>query len=172
MTQGYESQPYELIKNYDSFELRYYPSVSMAQTESNPGSEQNFRKLFKYISGSNESNLKIAMTKPVHMEKVEGKNKMSFVLPSGIETPPSPTNENIRIIQSKEAYFAAIRYGGYSNISMAKYYTSLLKESLENNKIVVIGNPIFLGYNSPYKFFNRRNEIVIEVIFKATKKSF
>ena len=46
MIQGYETQPYDLIKTYDDFEIRYYPSVAMVQTESSPGSEQNFRKLF------------------------------------------------------------------------------------------------------------------------------
>ena len=164
MIQGYETQPYNLIKTYDDFEIRYYPSVAMVKTESSPGSEQNFRKLFQYISGSNESGLKIAMTTPVHMEKTEGKNKMAFVLPSSLKSPPSPKNKNVKIVRSKEAYFAAIQYGGYSNISKVKLYTDLLKKSLAQNGIKVNSSPIILGYNSPYKFFNRQNEIMIEVI--------
>ena len=59
MIQGYETQPYELLKNYDDFELRYYPSVIMAHTESSPGSTQNFRKLFRYISGQTNPILKL-----------------------------------------------------------------------------------------------------------------
>ena len=165
MIQGYETQPYELLKNYDDFELRYYPSVIMAQTESSPGSTQNFRKLFRYISGANESNLKIAMTTPVHMEQTKDKNKMAFVLPGNLKKPPSPRNKNVEIIQSKEAYFAVIQYGGYSNLNKVDYYTNLLKVSLEELGIKVIGNPIVLGYNSPYKFYNRRNEIIIEVLY-------
>ena len=165
MIQGYETQPYELVKSYATFELRFYPSVAMVQTESNPGSEQNFRKLFRYISGSNASNLKIAMTTPVHMEKSEDTNKMAFVLPASIENPPAPQNESVRIIQSKEAYFAAIEYGGYSNSVKTKYYTQQLQKSLKKNKIKVVGLPVVLGYNSPYKFFNRRNEIIIEVAY-------
>jgi hypothetical protein len=72
MLQGYESQPFKMIKSYDNFEIRYYPSVAMVQTQSSPGSEQNFRKLFQYISGSNESNLKIAMTTPCPYGKNSG----------------------------------------------------------------------------------------------------
>ena len=164
MTQGYETQPYDLIKTYDDFEIRHYPSVAMVQTESSPGSEQNFRKLFQYISGLNESDLKIAMTTPVHMEKTQGENKMSFVLPSDLEKPPIPKNKEVKIIKSKEAYFAAVKYGGYSNSSKVIYYTKLLKESLALKNIKVNGGPIVLGYNSPYKFFNRRNEIIIEIL--------
>ncbi|MDA7777682.1 heme-binding protein [Flavobacteriaceae bacterium] len=164
MTQGYETQPYEVIDLYDDFELRYYPSVAMVQTESSPGSEQNFRALFQYISGSNESKLKIAMTTPVHMEKTEGKNKMAFVLPSNLKEPPTPKNKNVQIIRSKAAHFAAIEYGGYSNSNKSKYYTKLLQESLSQNGIKRVGSPIVLGYNSPYKFINRRNEIIIEVV--------
>ena len=104
------------------------------------------------------------MTTPVHMEKTEGKNKMAFVLPSSLKSPPSPKNKNVEIVRSKEAYFAAIQYGGYSNISKVKFYTDLLKKSLGQNGIKVNGSPIILGYNSPYKFFNRRNEVMIEVI--------
>jgi hypothetical protein len=163
MSQGYESQPFKLIKSYDNFDIRYYPTVAMVQTKSSPGSEQNFRKLFQYISGFNESNLKIAMTTPVHLEKTEGSEKMSFVLPSNIEQAPRPQNKSVKIIQSKEAYFAAIEYGGYSNTSKINYYTKLLQESLEKNKIKFKGPPVILGYNSPYKFFNRKNEIIIEV---------
>ena len=75
MSQGYESQPYKLIKDFEVFEIRYYPSVHMVQTESTETSGNNFSKLFQYISGSNESNLKIAMTTPVHMEKKGGKER-------------------------------------------------------------------------------------------------
>jgi hypothetical protein len=91
---------------------------------------------------------------------------MSFVLPSNIKQAPSPQNKSVKIIQSKEAYFAAIEYGGYSNASKVNYYTKLLQESLEENKIKFTGPPVVLGYNSPYKFFNRRNEIIIEVDYE------
>ena len=101
MSQGYESQPFKLIKSYDNFDIRYYPTVAMVQTKSSPWSEQNFRKLFQYISGFNESNLKIAMTTHVHLEKTEGSEKMSFVLPSNLEQAPRPQNKSVKIIQSK-----------------------------------------------------------------------
>ena len=36
-------------------------------------------------------------------------------------------------------------------------------ESLKDNDIEIIGNPIVLVYNSPYKIFNRKNEILIKI---------
>jgi len=99
------------------------------------------------------------------MEKKGNKEKMAFVLPSSIEIPPEPQNKNVQIIQSKEAYFAAIGYGGYSTKGKSEYYTKILKENLNENKLKIQGDPILLGYNSPYKFFNRLNEIIIEVAY-------
>jgi hypothetical protein len=165
MSQGYESQPFTVVQKYENFEVRFYPSVAMVETESSPGSTQNFRKLFQYLSGANETRLKIAMTTPVHMEQTEGKEKMAFVLPRNLEQPPNPQNESLKIIQSKEGYFAAIPYGGYSNPSKVQYYTQLLLQALNKNNIRPIGNAVELGYNSPYKFFNRQNEIIIAVAY-------
>jgi len=163
MSQGYETQPYKLIKDFEVFEIRYYPSVHMVQTESTETSGNNFSKLFQYISGSNESNLKIAMTTPVHMEKKGGEEKMAFVIPSSIKTPPEPQNENVRLIQSKAAYFAALKYSGYTNKAKSDFYTEKLREHINNKGLKILGEAVVLGYNSPYKFFNRLNEIIIEI---------
>jgi len=169
MIQAYETQPYKVVKKYDAFELRYYPSARMVTTESPANSDQNFNALFQYISGANEENLKIAMTTPVHMSQKEGQKKMSFVLPNQLKDPPLPKNQKIRLTQSKAGYYAALQYGGYSNSSKTNYYTEQLKAALLNENIKILGSPLFLGYNSPYKFFNRRNEILLEVFFSPKK---
>ena len=40
-----------------------------------------------------------------------------------------------------------------------------LKDKLIQNKIEISGEPTVLVYNSPYKVFNRRNEIIIPINF-------
>lgn len=165
MSQGYETQPYNVVKKYPLFELRYYPSVRMITAESPANSNQNFNTLFQYISGANAANLKIAMTTPVHMSQKGDQKKMSFVLPKQLSEPPLPRNKNLQLTQSKATYYAAIEFGGYSNNSKIKYYSERLKNALLEENIKPLGTPISLGYNAPYKFFNRRNEILIEVDF-------
>ena len=66
--QGYETQPYQVIDTIEAIEIRYYPSVKLVQTESLSEENQNFSRLFRYITGANNTNQKIDMTTPVHMK--------------------------------------------------------------------------------------------------------
>ena len=66
----------------------------------------------------------------------------------------------------KGGYFAAIMYSGYTNNYKEKEYTQILKKLLQKEKINPIGTPKILVYNSPYKFINRRNEILIPIEFE------
>lgn len=79
-----EEQSYEVVQTKSDFEIRYYPPVMMAAYVSDSNNSSGFRSLFRYISGSNQSQTKIAMTTPVHMEKQEQGNSMAFVLPKKI----------------------------------------------------------------------------------------
>jgi hypothetical protein len=38
-------------------------------------------------------------------------------------------------------------------------------KTLEDNSIEVKGAIEYLGYDSPYKFYNRRNEVMVEIAF-------
>ena len=62
-SQQTEIQQYKVINTIDNVELRYYPPSIKAKVTS----KNNFSKLFKYISGNNSDNTKIAMTAPVYM---------------------------------------------------------------------------------------------------------
>ncbi len=163
-----EEQSYEIIQTKADFEIRYYPPVMMATYVSDRNNSSGFRSLFNYISGANESQTKIAMTTPVHMEKTREGNSMAFVLPRKFkpETTPSPQEPEIQIFQSKEGYFATIRYSGYTNATKEKNFTEQLGKSLKREGIKITGAPVVLVYNSPYNFINRRNEISIPIEWK------
>lgn len=161
VAQNTEIQPYEVIKAIDSVEIRFYPSATLVQTSGG----NNFGKLFRYISGSNESEEKIAMTAPVYMN--EDKSEMAFVMPLDVHQKgaPKPMGENVSLRITEPRYVAAIRYGGYTNASKEATHTKRLMKALEDNSIEAKGAVEFLGYDSPYKFYNRRNEVMVEIAY-------
>ena len=165
-SQETEIQKYDVIKSIENIEIRYYPPSMKAKVSSN----RNFSKLFQYISGNNDKKEKIAMTAPVYMTQENGKNSMEFVLPSKYseENAALPKDKSIELYSSKPGYYAAIRFGGYSNVDKVNFYYKILLEKIkENNLSVVSKKPISLSYNSPYKVFNRRNEVLVEIEYSV-----
>ena len=77
-SQSYESHKYETLFSDDNFEVRNYDAVLKAKTYSEKGSNDNFGKLFRYISGYNEKNQKISMTTPVYMKEENEKSMMNL----------------------------------------------------------------------------------------------
>jgi hypothetical protein len=163
-SQGYETQKYEVVKQIENIEIRFYPPSLMAKVNSRGG----FSKLFQYISGKNDKSEKIAMTTPVHMSSENNKSTMEFVLPSkySLENIAIPNDKNIEVYNSKPGYYAAITYGGYSSSEkVKKNHSSLLNKLQAENFKILNSQPVVLSYNSPYKVFNRRNEVLVEVEF-------
>ena len=161
----YETQKYDLIYSEDEFEIRFYPSSLKAKIVSNKSSNGNFYKLFQFISGNNTKGEKIEMTTPVYMKEDYNSNTMEFVMPSSydIESISKPNDENVVIYESEAKHFACIRYGGYSNTGKFNMHSKKLIEKLSELNIKTVGDVFYVSYNSPYKVFNRRNEVMIEI---------
>ena len=166
MAQKYETQVYEVVEKFDNVEIRFYPEAAKIKIKSEYSRNNNFRKLFQYIAGENSRSEKIAMTTPVYMS--EDKQMMEFVLPKEYNSGsfPTPNNQEVEAYISSPSYFAVITYGGFSNNKKEMLYKEKLKETLKSNDISSIKPPQILYYDSPYKFFNRRNEVIVEVDFK------
>lgn len=165
-----EKQKYRVIKKEKEFEIRYYPPAIFATTRSSAKSyrelgNSGFRKIAGYIFGNNESSAKIAMTAPVHMDINEKGSSMSFVMPSEytLEKLPRPVDGRIELHESPAVYMAAIEFSGYASDQKIKQYADQLSQSLKKNGIKMIGNPTYLGYNAPYEFIGRKNEVVIAI---------
>ena len=163
-----EEQTYEVIETKSNFEIRYYPPVMMAAYDSRGGSSSGFRALFRYISGSNMSASKIAMTTPVHMENQEYGNTMAFVLPKKFdsETAPQPKETQVRVYEAAGGYYASFRYSGYTNPSKEKKYAAILIRNLKEEGIETAGSAKVFVYDAPYSFINRRNEISIPIVWE------
>ena len=61
MSQKYETQEYQVIDQIDKIEIRYYPSAPMIRISSNQSRNNNFGKLFRYITGNNKNEEKLVI---------------------------------------------------------------------------------------------------------------
>jgi hypothetical protein len=172
-TRKTESQAYKLINKEKGFEIRFYPSVKLAQIASSAHSYRElsstgFRKLAGYIFGGNEDNTKIAMTSPVHMDINDSVSTMSFVLPTEYQNKslPLPNDASIKITNTLEEYAAVLHFGGFANDASIKANSLKLKQLLDRKGINSIGNFRYLGYNPPYQLISRKNEIIVRIEFQ------
>jgi hypothetical protein len=168
-----EEQKHSLIRKYKGFEIRFYPSATFATINSDAKtysdlSGSGFRKLAGYIFGGNESNTKISMTSPVQMDINNSVSTMSFVMPSAytIEDLPKPNDPNVNIKNTADEFVAVIRFGGFASDKDLKFYSEKLQNLLKENGITSFGNYRFLGYNPPFQFIGRRNEIIVAIEWK------
>lgn len=79
---------------------------------------------------------------------------------------PKPNDSSITIKTTTEEYVAAMQFGGYANKDKIKSYAEKLERALKVNGIDYSGNFRFLGYNAPYQFWGRKNEIIMSVRWK------
>lgn len=165
-----ETQAYRIIKTEKDFEIRLYPPATMATITMNAKtykelSSAGFRKLASYIFGGNNANKSIAMTTPVYMDINETQSSMSFVMPVSYnkDNLPKPNDSAVNIKTTTEEYVAAIQFGGYANDEKIKTYAAKLESALKSKGMEYYGNFRFLGYNAPYQFWGRRNEIIVSI---------
>jgi hypothetical protein len=165
-----EEQKYTVILKDKDFEIRFYPSATVATINSNAKTYKDlsgpgFRQLAGYIFGGNETNTSISMTAPVHMDINDSVSSMSFVMPSSYneENLPKPNDPNVLIQKTADEYVAVIRFGGYASDKDLAFYSNKLHDILKEKAITSYGNARFLGYNPPFQLVDRRNEIIVSV---------
>lgn len=165
-----DEQEYTVIRTEENLEIRFYPSVTMASINSTATSyrelgSSGFNKLAAFIFGKNSSNLKIAMTSPVHMAITDSSSKMSFVMPPEYnkDNLPQPNNPDVKIETTNDQYVAAITFSGFASDKKIKEYTAKLESALKQNAISYYDTFRVLGYNPPFQLFSRRNEIIVNV---------
>jgi hypothetical protein len=165
-----ESQPYTVVSTEKDFEIRFYPATTMAIITSSAKTykelgNSGFKKLAGYIFGGNQTNEKIAMTTPVHMDINQTLSTMSFVMPSQYnkDNLPEPNDSNVKIKTISQEYVAVMKFGGYASENDIKTNSRKLENALKEASISYYGHFRFLGYNPPFQFIGRRNEIIVSV---------
>jgi len=164
-----ETYPYTIIKEYDIFETRSYEatlftSVQLSGNTYKDASSKGFSILAGYIFGGNEKNEKIAMTSPVAMS-LQDSMTMMFMVPKKFnkETLPRPNQSQIKFHEEPAKTVAAITFGGWANDKKIEKFKQKLIAALDAEGITYTNRFYFLGYNAPYEFFNRKNEIIVEL---------
>jgi len=180
-----EEAEYTVLTQQDDFEIREYgPSIVaevLVKGDFKAASNKAFRKLFKFISGDNTRQSKIAMTAPVSQTAESEKIAMtapvgqqasadgwlvSFMMPASytMETIPVPTDPevNLRAIPAYRA--VAIEYSGTWSEKNYQKHLERLRQWAEEEKLITRGEPVWARYNSPFTpWFMRRNEILIRI---------
>lgn len=166
-------QPYVAVQKFPGFEVRFYPEAVMARVYSSASSYKEvsspgFRSLAGYIFGDNAEEQKIAMTAPVYIDLDKEGSSMSFVMPPEYEPGdlPKPNNPSVHIETTKPQYLAVITFGGYANDQVIREQSEKLRAMLKANNIEYMGNFRFMGYNAPYKFWDRRNEVAVQIVWE------
>jgi len=188
---------YTVVEQDGAFELRQYPPMLAAETlvtgaDFDDAGSVAFGRLFRYISGNNRSQAKIAMTSPVVQaengsgadegEKIAmtapviqqagkpgnpaGGYRVAFMVPAGYtrETVPEPLDPNVRIVATPARLVASLRFSGWMSEELHQKKEQALRAELVTRKLVVAGEPITAQYDAPFiPGPFRRNEVLIPV---------
>ncbi len=169
---SYESAAYSVVESDGPFEIREYPDLMLVTTgmksAGSDGSDGSFGRLFGYISGGNDDDLKVAMTTPVFMEP-EGRGtagQMGFVIPEKVSSKhiPNPTDETVQIQKRASGRFAVIRFSGRMDQESKAKNAEKLRQWIETKGRSGSDAVEFAGYDPPWTpnpF--RRNEILIRL---------
>ncbi|QEG00251.1 SOUL heme-binding protein [Stieleria maiorica] len=168
---GYESAEYEVIESDGNIEIREYPDLMLAATDSkmdSQGRDGSFMRLFRYISGANQDDQKIAMTTPVFMEGEIGKSdvSMGFVMPKEVAAQgvPEPKGEGVEIRKREGGRFAVIRFPGRLDTQLAKQQETKLRKWMEARGLSGAAKAEAAGYDPPFTPAPlRRNEVLIRL---------
>jgi len=168
---GYETAEYEVVESDGNIEIRRYPDLVLAATESAQDARDrdgSFMRLFRYISGANAEDQKIEMTTPVFMSGEAGESdaSMGFVMPKKIATEgaPAPQSDRVKIRKRRGGRFAVIRFSGRISPDVASQQEAKLREWMKARGLRGDASAEVAGYDPPLTPPPlRRNEILIRL---------
>ena len=168
---AYEAAEYQVLEREGAWEIREYPPLMMATTEmkmAKQGNDGSFMRLFRYITGSNDGERKVAMTVPVFMspDSPDDAGQMGFVIPqkTAKQGIPLPTSERVQIKERRGGRYAVLRFAGRMDDNSCSSAEEKLREWMGKTGISGDGDAEFAGYDPPWTPGPlRRNEVLIPV---------
>ncbi|XP_071832451.1 heme-binding protein 2-like [Apostichopus japonicus] len=164
------------VSSNSDYEHRSYQPSKWVSTRVLGGTHRqagstSFNKLFAYISRGNEENMKMDMTVPVIAKVIptgdgEGMNAdytYSFFIPfEHQENTPAPSSDDV-FLEEMPAFEAYVRdFGGWAYESDYISNARLLKADLDRDNVDYDDSFYYtVGYDSPFRWFFRRNEVWI-----------
>merc|ERR1711931_288589 len=192
----YEQVPYEVLAKANGYEEMTYDTPDDEEGEEwslervmrwmtnkkswkeRPQSKM-FMRLFRYIAGVNKESQEIEMTVPVWSKMVvsqeDGKitKDMCFYITKEFQSnPPEPTDPEVKVLKSKERIVFVKQFGGYAmqDSVWMREAEKFRAELAERGDEVEQSYFWTAGYDSPMKFWNRRNEVAFEKTNSETDK--
>jgi DNA gyrase inhibitor GyrI len=166
---GYETASFKVVKKDGPFEVRDYDAMVVVSTAMKGGEQDgSFRRLFKYISGENAAEQKIAMTTPVFMAAMGGgaPGEMQFVVPAEIAKTgvPAPADPMVKLSKMSGGKYAVIRYSGRGSAEDRATKLAELRERIAREGLKSVGDPVYAGYDPPWTPAPmRRNEVLLKL---------
>lgn len=188
---SYEQPDYTVVYKDGNVEYRQYDPYLVSETIINQSEgykdagNEGFRRLFRYITGANEGQSKIAMTSPVQQGASDEKSSekiamttpvhqgaaaegwsVAFMLPAEytLETAPQPTDPRVRVREVPGRLMAVLRFSGRWTERNFMKKQAALSEELTAQNVNIVGEMESAYYNAPFSLpFLRRNEVMVEV---------
>jgi SOUL heme-binding protein len=182
-----EEPRFELEQRDGDRELRRYAPYLVAETlvggSFDEAGNAAFRRLFRYISGNNRGERKIAMTSPVVQQDASGSKiamtapvrqegdaaggfRVAFVVPAEFAraTVPEPNDPLVTIHEVPEQRMAVLRYSGRWTEKNYREHETLLRKWMAERGLAAAGPPVYARYNAPFvPWPMRRNEVLVPV---------
>jgi len=166
---GYESTSYVSIHQEGPFEVRDYPALTLVSTTRDsldPQERTGFMRLFRYITGGNETDRKIAMTTPVITTWEESEYRMSFVVPTQVaaDGAPQPDNGAVQLETMPAGRFAVYRFSGVWTPTRFAEAKKKLDHWIKRKGLKPLGAAQIANYDPPFTpAMLRRNEVLVRI---------
>ena len=175
---AYEEPRYAVVERLDrGVEIRAYDARVAVETDARGQQDgEAFGRLFRYITGANGGEARIAMTAPVESGgrliamtvPVErgAAGTMRFYLPRAVAEAgaPEPTEAGVRLVRIPPERLAVLRFSGSATPEARDAQSRRLAEVLERAGRKPEGPPFFMGYDPPFSIpFLRRNEVAVRL---------
>ncbi len=169
-TAGVEEPAYTSVMAEDSFEVRAYEPMILAETvvdgEAVDSRMDGFSPLVDYIFAKGRDGDKIAMTAPVTQEKSSDGWIVGFTMPAGynIQTLPQPVDEDVKLVERPGRKMAVVSYSGFAGEDRMREKERELMARVQTAGLEPVGEVVHAFYDPPWTLpFMRRNEVMIEV---------
>ncbi|XP_062442639.1 heme-binding protein 1 [Rhea pennata] len=171
-----ETWPYRVLSQGAAGEVAYeeraceggtFATVEVTGKPFDEASKEAVLKLLKYVGGTNDKGVGMGMTAPVSITafpaedgSLQQKVKVFLRIPSQFQaTPPSPSDDSIKIEKRQEMTIYSTQFGGYAKEADYVNYAAKLKSALGTEAVYRKDFYFCNGYDPPMKPYWRRNEV-------------
>lgn len=174
---GYESATYQVVRASGQFAVRDYPALRVVATplaRAGKDADGGFMRLFRFITGANEAQQKIAMTTPVFMSGSDSNVTMAFVLPAKLkaDTVPKPSDAAVTVRDLPAGRFAVLRFSGGRSAKQDAEALGRLRAWMQAEGLKELSPPVYGYFDPPWTpGFLRRNEVMVRMEGESAGKS-